>query len=282
VGLFRSEFLFLNHDENANEDTQFKAYSHAAKVMGELPVRIRTSDVGGDKIMPLMFPQGEKNPLLGWRAIRLSLALPEMFKVQLRAILRAASLGNIEIMFPLISSVEEVEAALDLLDEAKRECNQDGIPIGENIRVGVMIEVPAAAIAAGILAKKVDFFSIGTNDLIQYTLAVDRSNEKVNYLAHGSHPAVLRLIKTTIDAAHGEGIKVALCGELAGNTLYTPLLLGLGIDELSVAPTACSEIKRKIRECTLSECKMLAGRVMNCETRKEVLEILNARSSEAG
>jgi phosphotransferase system enzyme I (PtsI) len=280
IGLFRTEFLFLSAGESTDEEKQYEAYSHAVKAMKGLPVAIRTSDVGGDKIFPNFSPKIEKNPLLGWRAIRFSLAMPELFKSQLRAILRAAAHGNAEIIFPLISCVEELDEALILLEEAKSECRQNGLPVAENIKVGVMIEVPAAVLSADILAKRVDFFSIGTNDLIQYSLAVDRGNEKVNYLARASHPAIIRLIKMTIDAAHNAGKKAAMCGEMAGDIRFTALLIGLGLDEFSTAPSTIPLVKRAVRAYKLSDCEKLSKRVLECTGWQEVVRLLEMFKAE--
>jgi phosphotransferase system enzyme I (PtsI) len=262
IGLYRSEFLFLTPGKAAEEEVQYQAYSQVLKAMGGLPVTIRTVDIGGDKILPDFTATSEKNPLLGWRAIRFSLALPELFKAQLRAILRSSVNGNVRIMFPLISGVEELEKALELLDEARDECRKKGQGFAEHIETGTMIEVPSAAMTADLLAEKSDFFSIGTNDLIQYSLAVDRGNEKVNYLAQPCHPAVLRLLKTTIDAAHDRGILAAMCGEMAGDPMSTALLLGLGLDELSMAAPAIPQIKRIIRGLTLKDCRALAEKAL--------------------
>jgi phosphotransferase system enzyme I (PtsI) len=230
--------------------------------MGTLPVTIRTIDVGGDKIVPELQTDGEKNPLLGWRAIRLSLANPERFKAQLRAILRASAEGNVRIMFPMISGIEELEQALALLGEARAECKKKKQRFNEAVKVGAMIEIPSAAVTAGILAEKSDFFSIGTNDLVQYSLAVDRGNEKVNYLGEALHPAVLRLVKMTIDAAHEKGIQAAMCGELAGNPEATAILLGLGLDEFSMAAFSIPRVKKIIREVTISACRELADELL--------------------
>jgi phosphotransferase system enzyme I (PtsI) len=275
IGLFRSEFLFLAADGVTDEENQFAAYRNVIETAGGKPVKIRTSDVGGDKMLASLFPKKEKNPLLGWRAIRFSLAMPEIFKAQLRAILRAAAFGNAEIIFPLISCIEEFEQALALLEEAKADCRKNGQPIAESIKTGVMIEVPSAAVGAGILAKKAGFFSIGTNDLVQYTLAVDRGNEKVNYLANTLHPAVLRLIKTAIDAAHEAGITTAMCGEMAGIPRYAALLAGLGLDEFSMSASSIPEVKRALRSVTHAGCTQLAVAALACSRHEEITRLLD-------
>jgi phosphotransferase system enzyme I (PtsI) len=273
IGLYRSEFLFIVPGHAAEEETQYQAYSRVLKAMGDYPVTIRTVDIGGDKVLPDFQVIDEKNPLLGWRAIRFSLALPELFKTQLRAILRASVNGNVRIMFPLISGLEELEQAKALLDEAKSECRKKNQRYAENIAAGVMIEVPSAAMIADIIAEKSDFFSIGTNDLIQYSLAVDRGNERVNYLASSYHPAVLRFLKKTIDASHEKGIKSAMCGEMAGDINVTALLLGLGLDEFSMAASSIPKVKRIIRGTTLKSCTALLEKVLqgNSATENGVL-----------
>jgi len=263
VGLYRSEFLFLNPGQVAGEESQFNSYTQVLKAMGKLPVTIRTVDIGGDKILPGFSDVSEKNPLLGWRAIRFSLSMPEFFKTQLRAILRSSVNGNVRIMFPMISGLEEMDAALALLEEAKSECRKRGQAYADNIEVGTMIEVPSAAMTADILAGRSDFFSIGTNDLVQYTMAVDRGNEKVSYLAQSAHPAIIRFIKTTIDAAHKRGIKAAMCGEMAGNPAVTVLLLGLGLDEFSMVSSSIPAVRKIIREVSADECKKLAKELLN-------------------
>jgi phosphotransferase system enzyme I (PtsI) len=262
IGLYRSEFLFLNPGKAAEEETQFHSYNQVIKAMGKLPVTIRTVDMGGDKMLPDLFAVSERNPLLGWRAIRFSLSMPDFFKTQLRAILRSSVNGNVKIMFPLISGLEELDGAYALLEEAKGECRKKGQAFADNIEVGTMIEVPSAAMTADILARRSDFFSIGTNDLVQYSLAVDRGNEKISYLAQPAHPAILRFIKTTVEAAHNRGIKAAMCGEMAGDPIFTALLLGLGLDELSMAASSIPHVKKIIREVNLSECKELANELL--------------------
>jgi phosphotransferase system enzyme I (PtsI) len=280
VGLYRSEFLFLTPGQAAEEEVQYRAYSKVLEAMGDLPVTIRTLDVGGDKVSPNAQPSDEKNPLLGWRAIRMCLALPDLFKTQLRAILRSSVHGNVKIMFPMISGIEELEQALALLEEAKAECRQKKQRFASDIEVGTMIEIPSAALTAGILAQKSDFFSIGTNDLLQYALAVDRGNEKVSYLTQPFHPAVLKLLKMTIDAAHAGGIKAAMCGELAGTVLATPVLLGLGLDEFSMAASSIPLVKRIIRGTSLEECRSLAEKAMAGVSYQETYAMVNAWLAE--
>jgi len=279
IGLYRSEFLYITPGKAPDEETQYKAYSHVLKEMGDFPVTIRTMDMGGDKIVPELHAIGladnEKNPLLGWRAIRLSLANPEMFKVQLRAILRASVHGNAHIMFPMISGIEELEQSHAMLEEARAECKKLKQNFNKDIEVGTMIEIPSAAMTADILAEKSDFFSIGTNDLVQYSLAVDRGNEKVSYLGEAFHPAILRFLKKTIDAAHERGIKAAMCGELAGNPEATCLLLGLGLDEFSMVASSIPRIKEIIRSCSMKACKALATDALRARSIEEVRTLLN-------
>jgi phosphotransferase system enzyme I (PtsI) len=274
IGLYRSEFLFLSPGKTAEEEVQFRAYRHVLKAMGKLPVTIRTVDVGGDKILPELQSLDEKNPLLGWRAIRFSLAHPELFKTQLRAILRASVEGNVRVMFPMISGIEELELALALLDEARNECRKKGQPFIEDIKAGAMIEIPSAAMTADILAEKSDFFSIGTNDLIQYALAVDRGNEKVHYLGQPYHPGVLRLLKRTIDGAHEKGIKAAMCGEMAGDPGATALLVGLGLDEFSMTASSIPAVKQIIRCCRYEDCRALAEEALAGHSVKEVSSLI--------
>jgi phosphotransferase system enzyme I (PtsI) len=274
IGLYRSEFLFISPGKIAGEEEQYRAYSEVLEAMENLPVTIRTVDIGGDKIIPDLQDTDKKNPLLGWRAIRFSLAHPDIFKTQLKAILRASIKGNVQVMFPMISGIEELEQALALWEEAKAECRAQGQAFADNIPVGTMIEIPSAAISADILAERSDFFSIGTNDLIQYTIAVDRSNEKVNYLAQPSHPAVIRLLKMTIDAAHNRKINAAMCGEMAGDAMLTPLLLGLGLDIFSMNSFAIPAVKRVIRSTSIKSCKALAEEALMCKHAQEVNDLL--------
>jgi phosphotransferase system enzyme I (PtsI) len=276
IGLYRSEFLFLTPDQAGDEENQFRAYSQVIKTMEGRPVTIRTLDVGGDKLLPEFQRGNEKNPLLGWRAIRFCLSLPELYKTQLRAILRASVYGNVGIMFPLISGIEELEQALDILEEAKGECRRRGHAYAQDIKVGTMIEIPSAAMTADILAEKSDFFSIGTNDLIQYTLAVDRGNERVSYLAQPTHPAILRLLKGIIDAAHAKGIPAAMCGELAGDTSATALLLGLGLDEFSMTAGAIPPVKQIIRGASLESCRALTEEALQCSYYHQVSALVEA------
>jgi len=275
VGLYRSEFLFMEPGKAADEEAQCAAYSRVLKAMGERPVTIRTMDVGGDKVAAGSRAADEKNPLLGCRAIRLSLANPDLFKTQLRALLRAGVHGNLRIMFPLICCAEEVEQARALLDEARAECAERGQPFADDVKVGIMVEVPSAAISADILAERSDFFSVGTNDLIQYSLAADRGNEKVSHLGDSHHPAVLRLVKRTIDAAREKGIGSCVCGELAGDPAATAILLGFGLKEFSMNAPAIPAIKEIIRGATMESCRALAAAVLRGRSVAEVRALVD-------
>jgi phosphotransferase system enzyme I (PtsI) len=270
IGLYRSEFLFLTPGHPAEEEVQYQAYRRVLKTMGDRPVTIRTLDLGGDKLLPNIQDIDEKNPLLGWRAVRFCLSLPELFKAQLRALLRCSVEGNLRIMFPMISGMEELIDVLTVFEEAKEECRKKGQPYAEDMPVGIMIEIPSAAMIADILARKADFFSLGTNDLIQYSMAVDRGNEKISYLAQPFHPGVLRFLKTTIDAAHNQGIKAAMCGELAGDPYAAPLLLGLGLDEFSMNASALPLIKKIIRDSSMEDCRALAGEALACSSWQRI------------
>jgi phosphotransferase system enzyme I (PtsI) len=246
VGLLRTEYLYLERSGVVDEDEQAKVYGEMAARLSPATVVIRTLDLGGDKYFPDGEPVREENPFLGCRSIRLSLMYPAHFKAQLRAVLRASSGGNVKVMYPMICNVDEVKQANLLLEEAKADLRSRGVPFDENIQTGVMIEIPGAALIAGELAKYVRFFSIGTNDLIQYTLAVDRVNDRVSYLYQPTHPAILDLLHRTVEAAHANGVWVGVCGEMAADPLMAPILVGLGVDGLSVAPSAVPMIKDAI------------------------------------
>lgn len=246
VGLFRTEFLYMDRDNMPSEDEQFESYKYAVEKMEGKPVVIRTLDIGGDKKLPYLEMPEEMNPFLGYRAIRLCLDRKELFKIQLRALLRASAFGNLKIMFPMISSLSEFKAAKELLKECMNELKAEGKEFNENLETGIMVEIPAAAICADELAKHVDFFSIGTNDLIQYTLAADRMNEKISYLYDPMHPAVLRLIKMTIDAAHKEGKWCGMCGEMAGDENAIATLVEYGLDEYSMSASSILTAKKII------------------------------------
>ena len=257
IGLFRTEYLFMNKPVLPDEETQFQVYKKLAELMPDQPVIIRTLDVGGDKFDAAISLPKEPNPFLGMRAIRLGLSRPELLKNQLRALLRAGVYGDIKILFPMISSLEELEGLLHLLEQLKEDLRERGILFKDDMQVGVMIEIPSAVLIADQLAKKADFFSIGSNDLVQYTLAVDRSNEKVAKLYNPMHPAVIELIAMAAKAARDNQIWISCCGELAGDPLFTPLLVGLGVQELSMSPGALPAIRRTIRRLSMAEAEAL-------------------------
>ena len=271
VGLFRTEYLFINREVPPSEEQQYQAYSEAARALKPLPVVIRTLDLGGDKLLAHLPVPREMNPFLGWRAIRFCLQERDLFRDQLRAILRASAEGNVKIMFPMISGLEELKEANALIEEFKGELRREKLPFNENLEVGAMIETPSAVIVADALAKRLKFFSIGTNDLIQYSLAVDRMNEKIAHLYEPTHPAIVRLIKTTVDAAHNHKLKVSVCGEMAGDPVLAPLLLGLGVDELSAAPPVVPQVKFLIRRLRLTQARELADFALQCECSGEIL-----------
>ncbi|HPE88484.1 MAG TPA: phosphoenolpyruvate--protein phosphotransferase [Spirochaetales bacterium] len=280
IGLFRSEFLFLQPGRAPSEESQFAAYGRVIEAMGDRPVTIRTLDVGGDKVVPDLAIEEEKNPLLGWRAIRYCLSDKELFQSQLRAILRASVSGDARIMFPMISGPVELDSALAQLEEAKAECRRRGQGFREDIPVGIMIEVPSAAMIADILAPKVDFFSIGTNDLIQYTIAVDRGNERVAYLHEPFHPAVVRLVKKVIDDGHAAGIPVSMCGEMASDPFAAVVLLGLGLDEFSMSAVSVPDVKRTIRSIGFAEAEAVANEVLKLSSHRETEEFLAKRLAD--
>ncbi len=280
VGLFRTEFLFLDRDTAPTEDEQLAVYRQAAEVMGARPLIIRTLDVGGDKPLPYLDLGVEENPFLGWRGIRFCLDTPDIFKPQLRAILRASPGANIKLMFPMIGTVAEIRAARAVLAEVQDELHQAKVPFASDMEVGMMIEVPAAVAVADQLAREVDFFSIGTNDLTQYVMAADRGNRQVAALANALQPALLRLIAQTVTAAHEHGIWVGMCGELAGKAEAAPLLVGLGLDELSMAAPAIPAVKEAIRHITLPEAEELAKHILTLETSTAVEDALADRFSQ--
>ena len=275
VGLFRSEFLYMNSDDFPTENEQFEAYKKVAESMPNKKIVVRTLDIGGDKNLKYMKLPQEENPFLGYRAIRIYLDNIALFKVQLRAILRASYYGNLAIMFPMIASVKELVDAKKVVEDVKKELREKNILFNENIKIGIMIEIPSAAIMAEELAKECDFFSIGTNDLIQYTLAVERGNEKVASLYTHFHPAVIRLIKYVIDSAHNNGIICGMCGEAAGDSLYIPLLVGMGLDDFSMNANKILESRKLVRSLDYSECKTLADEVLKMVHREEIKEKLN-------
>ena len=270
IGLYRTEFLYMENDELPAEDVQFEEYKKVAQDMKGKPVIIRTMDIGGDKELKCLDLPSEMNPFLGYRAIRISLNRPDIFKVQLRALLRASAFGDIHIMYPMIASVEEVKQANAMLDECKAELTAEGKEFNKDIKVGIMIEVPAAAVISPILAKYVDFFSIGTNDLCQYTLAVDRMNEAIGSLYQPLHPGVIRLIKHVIDASHEQGKFTGMCGELASDPVATMILLGLGLDEFSMTASSIPLIKNILRSVSKAECEEVANKALTMDTAEEI------------
>jgi phosphotransferase system enzyme I (PtsI) len=270
VGLFRTEFLFINREQLPGEEDQYQVYRQVAAALKPQQVIIRTLDLGGDKFASHLQLDKEVNPFLGWRAIRFCLAQPEMFRAQLRAILRASAEGNVKMMYPMISGLDEWNRATALLEQCKAELRAENIPFDEKMDVGAMIEIPSAALIADALAKRVKFFSIGSNDLIQYTLAADRTNEKVSHLYEPTHPAILRLIQMTVAAAHHHGIWTGVCGEIGGDPVLVPLLIGLGVDELSCAPAVIPEVKYMIRRIHLAEAQALAVFALQCDSPSEI------------
>jgi phosphotransferase system enzyme I (PtsI) len=274
IGLFRTEFLYMSKDELPSEKEQFNAYKEVLEKLKGKPVIIRTLDIGGDKKLPYLPIEQELNPFLGYRAIRLCLDRKDIFKTQLRALLRASVYGNLKIMFPMISNLQELREAKAVLEECKEELRKEKIDFNDKVEVGIMIEIPSAAIISDVLAKEVDFFSIGTNDLIQYTIAVDRMNEKVSYLYDFFNPAVLRLINMVIDNAHKEGKYVGMCGEMAGKTELIPLLLGMGLDEFSMSVSSVLKARGTIRNLKYEDCRKLVPKAMKLGTSVEIKKFL--------
>ncbi len=273
IGLYRTEYLFLNREALPDEDEQYNVYKTIVKEMDRQPVIIRTLDLGGDKLSEIINFQKEANPFLGYRAIRLCLGHPHIFQTQLRALLRASAHGDLKIMIPMVACVEEVDQSLQLIEEAKTQLRQKKLSFNERIEVGIMVETPSAALIAEHLARKVAFFSIGTNDLVQYTLAVDRNSEKMAYLYQPSHPSILNLIKRVVDAARANGIWVSVCGEMASDPRFTALLMGVGVHELSMSPLSIPPLRRLIRKIRMYEAEEVAEKCLKCATAGEALEL---------
>jgi phosphotransferase system enzyme I (PtsI) len=271
VGLYRTEFFYLGKAELPSEEDQYTAYRKVAETVLPHNVIIRTLDLGGDKFMSALHMPEELNPFLGWRAIRFCLERVDIFKTQLRAILRASAVGNVKIMYPMISGVEELRKANVILDECRAELRAEGKPFNEDLEVGAMIEIPSAAVAADILAREVDFFSIGTNDLIQYSIAVDRLNEHIAHLYEPTHPAIIRLIRMTVDAAHAHDLWVGVCGEMGGDIALTPLLLGLGVDELSTGAALVPRVKRAVQALDIAACLKLIDDIKPLDSAAAIL-----------
>ncbi|KWX86039.1 phosphoenolpyruvate-protein phosphotransferase, partial [Paenibacillus riograndensis] len=281
-GLFRNDFLYMERSSFPTEEEQFEVYKLVAEKVGNETVVIRTLDIGGDKHLDYFQLPDEQNPFLGYRAIRISLDRKDMFKTQMTAILRASHYGNIKMMFPMISSVEEVQAAKAVLNEVKEELDQQGVPYNRNIPVGIMIEVPAAVMIADLLAEEVDFFSIGTNDLVQYVLAVDRMNEQIAHMYHPYHPGVLRMIRMTVEAARRVGIDISVCGEMAADERSLPLWLEMGISDLSMSPQALLKVKHRALNTLASEARETAKSCFRHRTSTETEEILTAFAGRSG
>ncbi|WP_391206996.1 phosphoenolpyruvate--protein phosphotransferase [Psychrobacillus sp. L4] len=270
VGLYRTEFLYMERDSLPTEEEQYQAYKEVLEKMGRKPVVVRTLDIGGDKQLPYLNLPKEMNPFLGYRAIRLCLSEQKLFRIQLRALLRASNFGNLKIMFPMIATLEEFLEAKHLLVEEKQSLQKQGFAVAENIEIGIMVEIPSTAILADQFAREVDFFSIGTNDLIQYTMAADRMNERVSYLYQPYNPAILRLVKMVIDAAHAQGKWVGMCGEMAGDPIAIPLLLGLGLDEFSMSVPSMLKARNQINQLKQSDMKKLVDKALCMQTSEQV------------
>lgn len=274
VGLFRTEFLYMDRDELPDEEYQFEAYKAVLEGMEDRPVVVRTLDIGGDKELSYLQLPEELNPFLGFRAIRLCLERKDIFRTQLRALLRASVYGNLKIMFPMIATLDEFREAKQVFLEEKEKLTNEGIPVSDDIELGIMVEIPSTAVLAAQFAKEVDFFSIGTNDLIQYTMAADRMNERVSYLYQPYNPSILRLIKNVIDASHKEGKWTGMCGEMAGDETAIPLLLGMGLDEFSMSATSILKARDLIRKLSKKEMEELANQALQMSTVEEVVELV--------
>jgi phosphotransferase system enzyme I (PtsI) len=281
IGLYRTEFLFLASDKEPTEEQQVNAYTAVARALPDRPVIIRTIDLGADKLPSIPFPEDEQNPFLGLRSIRLALKNPDIFRTQLRAILRASVLGNISVMFPLISTLLELKQAKMVLREAREDLEEEGVEFDRGIKVGMMVEVPSAVMTLDRFVEEVDFFSIGTNDLIQYALAVDRSNKDVASLYTASDPSILRMIDMAVRVAVENEVPISMCGQMCGSPLYTMLLLGIGLRSLSVTPAAIPEIKQVCRKVSLADCQRVAKRALQLESARDVKTYLKEELSKA-
>ncbi|HDG7097281.1 phosphoenolpyruvate--protein phosphotransferase [Staphylococcus aureus] len=275
IGLYRTEFLYMGRDQMPTEEEQFEAYKEVLEAMGGKRVVVRTLDIGGDKELSYLNLPEEMNPFLGYRAIRLCLAQQDIFRPQLRALLRASVYGKLNIMFPMVATINEFREAKAILLEEKENLKNEGHDISDDIELGIMVEIPATAALADVFAKEVEFFSIGTNDLIQYTLAADRMSERVSYLYQPYNPSILRLVKQVIEASHKEGKWTGMCGEMAGDETAIPLLLGLGLDEFSMSATSILKARRQINGLSKNEMTELANRAVDCATQEEVIELVN-------
>jgi phosphotransferase system enzyme I (PtsI) len=277
IGLYRTEYFFLTRSELPTEDEQVASYTRILAALAPETVIFRALDVGGDKFASYLGPgKSELNPFLGWRGIRFLLTRRDIFRTQLRAFLRASVAGKLKIMFPMITGVDEVRTTREILDQVRAELKEEGFAFDPNVEVGLMVETPAAVAIADLLARETDFFSIGSNDLIQYTLAVDRGNARISYLYEPMHPSILRLIRNTVEAGHAHGIWVGMCGEVAGDPLYSVLLVGLGLDELSISAYMIPEVKRIIRSITYDEAKMLVRKAMGMSTAAEIRRLVGS------
>ncbi len=281
IGLYRTEFLYMGRDTMPSEDEQFEAYKKVLQEMNGKRVVVRTLDIGGDKELPYLNLPKEMNPFLGYRAIRLCLDQPEIFRPQLRALLRASTYGKLNIMFPMVATIKEFRDAKALLLEEKENLKQEGVEVSDDIELGIMVEIPSTAALADVFAKEVDFFSIGTNDLIQYTMAADRMSERVSYLYQPYNPSILRLVKQVIEASHKEGKWTGMCGEMAGDETAIPLLIGLGLDEFSMSATSILKARRQIKNLSQTEMTQLADRAINCATVDEVVDLVKSKTSQA-